>query len=115
MTPKYLIPLAVLIVGCSAEEPQSAPVETVEFSQVIVEATGGKDTPGGKKAPGRVQHLPQVQRNDQGTPLVSDIFEQARRHRLFLTPCPGKSFHPPAGILPLSAVAPAPAPARTVA
>lgn len=25
-----------------------------------------------------VQHIPQVRRNDQGTPLVSDIFEQAR-------------------------------------
>src|SRR5512139_3889059 len=25
-------------------------------------------------------HVPQVKRNPQGTPLVSDIFEQARRH-----------------------------------
>ncbi len=43
MTPKYLFPIAVLLVGCSAEEPppQNLPVETVEFSQVIVEATGG--------------------------------------------------------------------------
>ena len=41
MTPKYLVPFAALIVGCSAEEPPAPPVETVEFSQVIVEATGG--------------------------------------------------------------------------
>ena len=27
-----------------------------------------------------VQHVPQVRRNAQGTPLVSDIFEQARRY-----------------------------------
>ena len=43
MTPKYLIPIVALMVGCSAEEAptQSLPVETVEFSKVIVEATGG--------------------------------------------------------------------------
>jgi Zn-dependent M28 family amino/carboxypeptidase len=52
VTPKYLIPFAALIIGCSAEEPQSPPVETVEFSQVIVEATGGN--PAAEAAAGEI-------------------------------------------------------------
>ena len=44
MNQKYLIPIAALLAACSADEPESLPVETVEFSQVIVEATGGNPT-----------------------------------------------------------------------
>ena len=41
MKQTYLIPVAALLVACSADEPESMPVETVEFSEVIVQATGG--------------------------------------------------------------------------
>jgi Zn-dependent M28 family amino/carboxypeptidase len=41
MKQTYLIPVAALLVACSADEPESLPVETVEFSEVIVQATGG--------------------------------------------------------------------------
>lgn len=41
MDKRILIPAFMVLSACSSEEPATAPIETTEFSQVIVEATGG--------------------------------------------------------------------------
>ncbi len=41
MDKRVFIPALVVLASCSGEEPATAPMETTEFSEVIVEATGG--------------------------------------------------------------------------
>ena len=41
MDKRFLFPALIVLASCSGEEPATAPMETAEFSDVIVEATGG--------------------------------------------------------------------------
>ncbi len=41
MYKRLFVPALMVLAGCSGEEPATAPIETTEFSDVIVEATGG--------------------------------------------------------------------------